>query len=61
MTNEDKNMVTVFTADDEEPQCNRCDNRERPDTFCVNNCGGGHCWNGYERTVMHKSEVIICS
>lgn len=44
----------IYNADDEEPQCQKCDNFEIPDTFCMNNCGGGHGWNGYQRTEIIK-------
>lgn len=41
----------VYTADDEEPDCNRCDNCNCSDEFCSENCGPEHFWNCYFRTV----------
>lgn len=40
-----------YTADDEEPTCNRCDNCD-PDCeyFCIHSCGPEHAWGGYIRT-----------
>ena len=38
----------VFTADDEEPKCIRCDNRDDP--LCFKYCGPEHGWYGYQRT-----------
>lgn len=40
----------TYTADDEEPQCNRCDNLDNSDKFCMKNCGGANWWKGYIRT-----------
>lgn len=39
----------IYTADDEEPSCSRCDNALMPDTWCMNNCGGAYSWAGYIR------------
>lgn len=44
----------IYTADDEEPQCQKCDNLNAPDAFCINTCGGGHGWYGYQRTEVRK-------
>lgn len=41
---------TIYTADDEEPNCGRCDNINAPHTFCNGNCGAEHFWEGYKRT-----------
>ena len=42
--------VTIYTADDEEPECERCDFMDAPYTLCTANCGAEHGWNGYQRT-----------
>jgi hypothetical protein len=41
----------VYTADDEEPKCGRCDNMCIPYDSCVQKCGAEHGWNLYKRTV----------
>lgn len=48
------NSIIIYTADDEEPICSRCDHL--CDSFgcdfkCDEYCGPEHWWNGYERTV----------
>lgn len=41
----------VYTADDEEPDCGRCDNCDLDgEYFCVKSCGPEHGWYGYQRT-----------
>lgn len=40
----------VYTADDEEPNCGRCDHVVDNDKWCMKHCGGANSWNGYERT-----------
>lgn len=40
----------VYTADDEEPDCGRCDHVVDNDKWCMEHCGGANSWNGYERT-----------
>lgn len=42
--------VVAFTADDETPECGRCDNVCGSDTFCSERCGAEHAWGGYLRT-----------
>lgn len=45
------NEKVVYTADDEEPDCGRCDNCDLDsEYFCANSCGPEHGWYGYERT-----------
>lgn len=45
------NEKIVYTADDEEPDCGRCDNCDLDsEYFCVNSCGPEHGWYGYQRT-----------
>ena len=41
----------IYTANDEEPKCGRCDNICESDELCVERCGPEHCWGGYIRTV----------
>lgn len=45
--------VIIHTADDEEPECNRCEHVD-DDYFCVKKCGPEHGWNGYARVEMNK-------
>lgn len=40
--------LRICTADDEEPDCNKCDHCN-DDYLCVKNCGPEHGWGGYER------------
>lgn len=41
----------IYTADDEEPKCGRCDYFS--DGFdCCGSCGPEHCWYGYTRTEL---------
>ena len=47
--------IKVYTADDEEPNCNRCDNMDASDEFC-DKCGS-EFWSGYKRTVISNKEV----
>lgn len=42
--------VKIYTVDDEEPNCNRCDNVCDSDIVCQQYCGNEHYWNGYSRT-----------
>lgn len=42
--------IKIYTADDEEPNCNRCDHVCESDKWCQKYCGGAHSWNSYERT-----------
>ena len=42
--------VKIYTVDDEEPNCNRCDHVCDPDKWCQKYCGGAYSWNGYSRT-----------
>lgn len=46
----------IFTADDEMPDCGRCDNMCEPYEFCFKTCGGNHGWGGYQRTVLDDEE-----
>lgn len=39
----------VYTADDEEPDCNKCCHCDYDDYLCIKQCGSEHSWNRYER------------
>ena len=48
-----------YTADDEEPDCMKCDhvcgwilidNKGQKHDNCAEHCGAEHGWNGYKRT-----------
>lgn len=39
----------IYTVNDEEPNCNRCDHCDSDDYICIHQCGAEHGWNGYER------------
>ena len=41
--------VITYTADDEEPNCRRCEHINNSDKWCAENCGGANGWNGYLR------------
>lgn len=45
----------IYTVDDEEANCNRCDNMEC-EYLCIHNCGSEHGWNGYERIELINIE-----
>ncbi len=36
----------IYTVDDEEPDCNRCDYCDEDDYYCIKRCGAEHGWNG---------------
>lgn len=44
------NEKIVYTADDEEPDCMRCNHIFDSDKWCMEHCGGANGWGGYERT-----------
>ena len=59
------NGKTIYTADDEEPDCELCDHLcDESDDLCVNGCGSEHGWYGYVRTViesrMNDGKQDIC-
>lgn len=39
----------IYTADDEEPKCERCVHCDCDEYLCVSRCGAEHGWHGYER------------
>ena len=47
--------IKVYTADEEEPNCNRCDHMDASDEFC-DKCVY-EFWSGYKRTVISNKEV----
>lgn len=50
------NKKIVYTADDEEPNCGRCDHINDSDKWCMEYCGGANSWNRYERTEYLEGE-----
>ena len=46
----------TYTADDEYPDCGRCDNVNASDEFCIRLCGLDCGWNGYQRTVYEEEQ-----
>ena len=40
----------IYTADEEEPDCGRCDHISDSDKWCMKYCGGANSWHGYQRT-----------
>lgn len=42
--------IIKFTADEEEPKCERCDYINASDDMCVRLCGPEYGWNLYCRT-----------
>lgn len=42
--------LMVHDADDEEPDCCRCDHVLDDDKLCNEYCGPEHRWNRYQRT-----------
>ena len=46
----------TYTADDEYPDCGRCDNVNASDEFCIRLCGLDCGWNGYQRTIYEEEQ-----
>ena len=46
----------IYTVDDEEPDCNRCDHCCGEDYYCIKQCGAEDGWNGYERLERIESD-----
>lgn len=42
-------IQVIYTADDEEPDCNRCCHCDCDEIICTDRCGPDHGWFGYER------------
>ena len=51
-----ESAFVILLADDEEPDCNRCDNYDC-DYLCLNKCGAEHGWYGYGRTALEDYAV----
>lgn len=47
--------LTRYTADDEVPNCGRCEHINDSNEWCMQNCGGTNGWSGYLR--YGESEV----
>lgn len=45
--------LITYTADDEQPDCNRCE-YVCGGYDCENMCGAKHGWNGYERIEVQE-------
>lgn len=50
--------IKINTADDEEPNCNRCDHCCEDDHYCSQLCGPMHGWNRYERTETMRCDHV---
>lgn len=48
-------VYNVYTSDDEEPECIRCDNINY-DTICTTRCGARQGWDGYKRSELINIE-----
>ena len=46
--------VIIYTADDEEPNCNMCCHSDGNDDICIMKCGPKHGWARYERIESSK-------
>ena len=49
-------MKYTYTADDEYPDCGRCDNINVSDELCARFCGADHGWNSYQRTIYEEDK-----
>lgn len=47
----------IYTADEEEPICERCDNFDASDEVC-RKCGPEYWWARYSRTEVIKKDDI---
>lgn len=45
-----------YTADDEYPDCGRCNHINDSEDLCVKWCGAEHGWSRYERTEYVKEQ-----
>ena len=48
--------IITLTADDENPDCGRCDYINASEDLCVKLCGAEHGWSLYERSECIKAE-----
>lgn len=54
----EENGLLIYNADDEEPDCGKCDNCDGDsEYYCVHSCGPEHGWNGYERTERYGDVI----
>ncbi len=53
ISKEDLEEKKVYTADDEEPKCMRCDHCCGSDKICEK-CGAEHWWANYRRTETYR-------
>lgn len=53
----ENNGYIIYDADDEEPDCGRCDHICDSYKWCIENCGAEHAWGRYKRT--EKMEDFI--
>ena len=51
-----RKVVGIVTADNEEPDCGRCDHICDRYEYCNEQCGAEHWWGGYERSVLEGEE-----
>lgn len=56
MSQLNNNDFVIYTVDDEEPICNKCDHCYEDESYCENQCGANHAWNGYERVERSVEE-----
>lgn len=42
--------IITFTADDENPDCGRCNHINDSEDLCAKWCGAEHGWSRYERS-----------
>lgn len=47
--------VIIYTVDDEEPDCNRCDHCG-DDYICITQCFEENNWSGYERVELLEAK-----
>ena len=45
----------IYTVDDEEPDCNRCDHCCGEDYYCIKQCGAEHGWKSFAIVATKKS------
>ena len=48
----------TYTADNEFPDCGRCDYVNASDEFCIRLCGPNRGWNLYQRTEYVEEEDL---
>lgn len=48
--------MAIYTADNEEPKCERCDHINSPEKYCIKHCGPENAWNGYRRSIREGED-----